>query len=150
VSEEKEYDLAKSKEKLGALVPVLRDVYGNVIDGYMNQEKLYMGVTLPKFIAMPYAKKEDKAAQMRKYRKRKKAELDKLQKLANHWNWMAQIYAMAHPTLLDTDGRVITCDGKWYYEKFKEKGLTWNPCENCPHRPKCVKWEGTKIWKKKP
>lgn len=33
MSEEKEYDLKKSMEKLGSLVPVLKDVHGNVIDG---------------------------------------------------------------------------------------------------------------------
>jgi len=33
-----EYNLAKSKEKLGALVPVLEDAHGNVIDGFHRLE----------------------------------------------------------------------------------------------------------------
>lgn len=70
-------------------------------------------------------------------------------KLADYWNNMARIYLAAHPTVLDVEGRVITCNGKWYYEKFRKKGLTWDPCEGCSHRAKCVEWEGIEIWKKK-
>ena len=38
ISETKEYDLKLSREKLGALVPVLTDVNGNIIDGFHRKE----------------------------------------------------------------------------------------------------------------
>lgn len=37
LSEDKEYDLSKSKEKLGALVPVIKDAHGNIIDGFTRK-----------------------------------------------------------------------------------------------------------------
>lgn len=52
ISESKEYDLALSKQKLGALVPVLTDSKGNIIDGFHRKE------VDPKWptVSLPYIK----------------------------------------------------------------------------------------------